>query len=331
MQIIPEMMTAIEISKPGGPEVLKPVIRPVPTPKPDEVLIKVSAAGVNRPDILQRSGFYPPPAGASDLPGLEISGQIVSSGNKTKLDKGLEVCALTNGGGYAEYCVAPEAQTLPIPKGLSITEAACMPETFFTVWSNLYDRGNLQSGERLLVHGGSSGIGTTAIQLASHFGAEVLTTCGSEKKCNACITLGAKSSINYKKSDFVKEVEAITNGEGVDVILDMVGGSYIEKNLKLLRYEGRLIQIAFLEGPKININMLPIMLKRLILTGSTLRPQSTEAKGKIAKALQKKVWPSIASGKIKPLIDREFELTDASKAHEYMESGKLIGKTVLVV
>ncbi len=324
-------MKAIEISKPGGPNVLRATERLIPVPNNDELLIKVVAAGINRPDLLQRAGVYPPPANASDLPGLEVSGYVTKSGKNSRYKEGDAVCALTNGGGYAEYCVAPIKQTLPAPSGITLTAAACIPETFFTVWSNLFQRGSLVAGERLLVHGGSSGIGTTAIQLAKQLGVRVFATAGSEIKCKVCEELGAELAINYKEKDFVEELMSVTKNEGVDIVLDMVGGSYIEKNFKVLRNEGKLIQIAFLESPKVNINMLPIMLKRLTVTGSTLRPQSSAAKGHIAEELESDVWPLIEGGNIAPIIDTEYKLLDAIDAHTYMETNRHIGKLVLVV
>ncbi len=326
-----KMMNVIEITESGKPDVLKLSQRSIPEPDTNEVLIKVSAAGINRPDLLQRAGAYPAPPGASDLPGLEVSGHIVSSGSTCKFDIGEAVCALTNGGGYAEYCIAPITQTLRIPKGISLREAACIPETFFTVWTNVFERGDLTSGEKILIHGGSSGIGTTAIQLSRHFGARVFTTTGSDEKCVACKKIGAEIAINYNTSNFDEEIMMATNDTGVNVILDMVGGSYVQKNLKILSQEGRLVQIAFQETPKVSINMLPIMLNRLSLTGSTLRPQSLGAKARIAMALEEKVWPLLDNGKISPIIDKEFNIQDAALAHKYMEKNKHIGKIVLVI
>lgn len=327
---IPESMSATRIIEPGGPNVLQ--LREIPTPKPqaDEVLVKVVAAGVNRPDIVQRLGLYPPPPGAPDTPGLEVAGTIVAIGeNVTTLQIGEEICALVPGGGYAEYCIVQAPLALPIPRGLSMIEAAVIPETFFTVWTNVFDRGRLTKGETLLVHGGSSGIGTTAIQIASRLGAEVFATAGDAKKCKACKDLGAARAINYKTEDFVEIVKDKTGGAGVDVILDMVGGSYIERNISCLAMEGRLVNIAFLNGSVAELNFMPIMLKRLTLTGSTLRPQSVAAKAAIAKSLKQHVWPLLESGKIKPVIDTVFPLAEASKAHALMESSTHIGKIVL--
>ena len=325
----PQTMTAIEIVKPGGPEVLVPGKRPVPTPGPGEVLIEVAAAGVNRPDVLQRKGGYPPPPGASDIPGLEVAGRIVAAGpDAGGLKVGDQVTALVAGGGYAEYCLAPAPQCLPVPKGLSAIEAAAIPETFFTVWTNVFDRGRLQAGESFLVHGGSSGIGTTAIQLAKAMGARVFATAGSKDKCRACEKLGAERGINYRDEDFVEIVKAAT-GQGVDVILDMVGGDYVARNFKALAPEGRLCYIAFLGGSKVEADLLPIMLKRLTVTGSTLRPRDIAFKGAIARNLRDKVWPLIEAGKIKPVIHKTFPLAQAAEAHRLMESSAHIGKIVL--
>jgi len=328
---LPDDMCAVEIAEPGGPNVLTPTRRPVPRPEAGEILIAVEAAGVNRPDVLQRSGVYPPPPGASDLPGLEVAGRVVESGAGARFQPGDTVCALANGGGYAEYCVVPTAQALPIPGDLSMIEAAGLPETFFTVWTNLFERAALGAGESLLVHGGTSGIGTTAIQLARQRGVRVFTTAGSDAKCQACRDLGAEIAINYRSNAFDESIMAATDGQGVDVVLDMVGGDYVKKNLAILRAEGRLVQIAFLASPKVDLNMLPIMLKRLTVTGSTLRPQSVEAKARIAAALEREVWPLIASHTIGPVMDSTFSLTDAAAAHARMESGDHIGKIVLSV
>lgn len=325
----PSEMTVIEISESGGPEVLRPARRAVPEPGHGEVLIAVSAAGVNRPDVLQRQGGYPPPPGASDLPGLEVAGTIAGLGpGAARYAMGERVCALVSGGGYAEYCLAPEPQTLPIPEGLDDVQGAALPETFFTVWTNLFERARLKAGERLLVHGGSSGIGTTAIQVASALGVRVFTTAGSAEKCSACESLGAECAINYRDEDFETAVKDLT-GEGVDVVLDMVGGDYVQRNLNVLRPEGRLVQIAFLGGVKSQLNLMPLMLKRLTITGSTLRPQSIESKARIAVALEREVWPLLAAGAIKPVIDSTFPLVEAAKAHARMESGAHIGKIVL--
>ena len=323
------MMQVVEISKPGGPEVLVLAERPAPAPAHDQVVIKVAYAGVNRPDALQRAGLYNPPPGASDLPGLEAAGEVVSVGaGVTWLKPGDQVCALLPGGGYAEYVATPAAHCLPVPAGLSLKQAACLPETFFTVWSNVFMRGALQAGERLLVHGGSSGIGTTAIQLARAFGARVFVTAGSDDKCAACRDLGAEVAINYKTDDFVEKMQA---EGGADVILDMVGGPYIQRNIKALADDGRLVQIAFLQGPKAELNLVQMMTRRLILTGSTLRPQSDLAKARIAAALREHVWPLLNAGRIAPVMDQEFALADASAAHARMESSAHIGKIVLKI
>lgn len=328
---IPETMLAIEVREPGGPEVLRPVTRPVPKVGPGEVLIQVAAAGVNRPDIFQRQGNYEPPPGASDLPGLEVAGKILGLGSAvTGWEIGDQVCALLAGGGYAQYVAAPAVQCLPVPAGLSVLEAAAVPETAFTVWSNLYDRCRLQPGEALLVHGGSSGIGTMAIQMATSLGSKVYVTAGSDEKCQACVKLGAKLAVNYRQQDFVEVVKAATDG-GVDVILDMVGGDYLPRNIKLLKPEGRLVQIAFLQGSKVELNFAAVMMKRLTITGSTLRPQSVAAKAAIADALRERVWPLLNSGVIKPVIHATFPLKEAAAAHLMMEEGKHIGKIMLEV
>jgi NADPH2:quinone reductase len=322
-------MRAVEISKPGGPEVLKPVERPKPTPKDGEILIKVAAAGVNRPDILQRSGNYAPPPDASDLPGLEVAGEVVSPGKTYKA--GDKVCALVHGGGYAEYCATPEVQALPVPKGLSLTEAASLPETFFTVWGNVFDRGRLASGETLLVQGGTSGIGVSAIQMAAAMGNRVFATAGSDEKVAACKRLGAAEAFNYKKQDWAKEVLAATGGKGVDVILDMVGGDYVPKELNCLADDGRLVFIAFLRGMKTELDIMLVMRKRLTITGSTLRPRPVAFKGSLAKSLREKIWPLIERGKIKPEIYKTFPLAEAADAHRLMESSQHIGKIVLTL
>jgi NADPH2:quinone reductase len=322
-------MQAIEISQAGGPEVLTLTDRPMPTPASDQVVIKVAYAGVNRPDALQRAGLYAPPKGASDLPGLEASGEVVACGaGVSTLKVGDQVCALLPGGGYAECVATPAAHCLPVPKGLSLKQAACLPETFFTVWSNVFMRGGLQAGQRFLVHGGSSGIGTTAIQLANAFGARVFATAGSADKCAACTALGAEAAFNYRDSDFVEEMRA---RGGADLILDMVGGPYIQRNLKSLADDGTLVQIAFLQGPKAELNLVQLMTRRLTVTGSTLRPQSDLAKARIADALRAQVWPLIEAGKIAPVMDQEFALADAAAAHTRMESSAHIGKIVLKV
>ncbi len=325
-------MKAIEIKTPGGPEVLVPAERPRPEPKDFEILVKVAAAGVNRPDVLQRTGNYPVPPGASDIPGLEIAGEVVACGKGVTLWKpGDKVCALVAGGGYAEYCTAPEVQTLPIPKGVSATEAASLPETFFTVWSNVYDRAKLKPGESLLVQGGSSGIGVTAIQMAAALGNRVFATAGSDEKCAACVRLGAAKAINYRTQDFAAEVKAATAGKGVDVILDMVGGDYVPKELKCLADDGRLVFIAFLRGPKTELDISELMRRRLVVTGSTLRARPVEFKGAIARSLKERVWPLIEAGKIKPEIYKTFPLASARDAHALMESSQHIGKLVLTV
>ncbi|MBR9766990.1 MAG: NAD(P)H-quinone oxidoreductase [Rhodobacteraceae bacterium] len=322
-------MNAIEITAPGGPEVLQSCTRPRPVPNADQVIIQVAYAGVNRPDALQRAGLYDPPAGASDLPGLEASGTVVEVGeNVADLAVGDRVCALLPGGGYAEYVATPAAHCLPIPTGLSMKQAACLPETFFTVWSNVFMRGGLQAGERILIHGGSSGIGTTAIQLANSFGARVFVTAGSDEKCQACTDLGAERAMNYRDEDFVDAMRAVG---GANVILDMVGGPYIPRNLKALADDGRLVQIAFLQGPKTEVNFVQLMTRRLTFTGSTLRPQSDLAKAKIAQQLRDVVWPLLSQGKIAPVIDSTFNMTEAAAAHSRMESSAHIGKIVLAV
>ncbi len=327
---LPETMTAIEISTPGAPDVLRAATLPVPTPAPGEVLIAVRAAGINRPDVIQRKGAYPPPPGASPLPGLEVAGEIAAVGaGVTEWRTGDAVCALLAGGGYAQYAAAPAGQCLPVPKGLSMTEAASLPETFFTVWSNLFDRAHLQGGETLLVHGGTSGIGITAIQMASAFGARVLATAGSAEKCAACVELGAAQGINYKETDFVEAVREATNGKGADVILDMVGGDYVARNLKACAADGRIVQIAFLGGSKVTLDLMALMRNRITLTGSTLRPREVAFKAAIARNLREKVWPLIEQGRIRPVIDSVFPLADAAKAHARMESSAHIGKIVL--
>jgi len=328
---LPATMTAIAISAPGGPEVLQAQTRPLPAISASEVLIKVFAAGVNRPDVLQRSGAYPPPAGASDLPGLEVSGEIVQCGADVPNRLGEQVLALCPGGGYAQYVRVEAAHALPVPYGLSMIEAAAVAETFFTVWTNVFQRGGLQSGETFLVHGGTSGIGTTAIQLAKAFGARVLTTVGSAAKAEAAIKLGADLAINYKTDDFVTEVKHFTDGKGANVILDMVGGDYVQRNYEAAAMDGRIVQIAFLNGAKVSLNLTPLMIKRLHHTGSTLRPRSNADKAAIAKELIAHVWPLLAKGECMPLIDSTFALADAAKAHTRMESSEHIGKIVLVV
>ena len=322
-------MRVIEITEAGAPEVLKLAERERPVPRHGEILIKVAYAGVNRPDALQRAGAYAPPKGASDLPGLEASGEVAAMGaGVSEWAVGDKVCALLPGGGYAEYVTTPAAHALPVPKGMSLKEAACLPETFFTVWTNVFQRGGLKAGERFLVHGGSSGIGTTAIQLASAFGARVFTTVGNEDKANACRALGAERVMNYRNEDFVEVLKA---EGGANLILDMVGGEYIPRNIRALADDGRLVQIAFLTGPKVELNFAQIMARRLTLTGSTLRPQSELAKAKIADELREQVWPLLDMGRIAPVMDQEFALEDAAKAHARMEGSTHIGKIVLKV
>lgn len=329
---LPAKMRAIEIAKPGGPEVLTPAERALPQPKPHEILVKVAAAGVNRPDILQRMGLYAVPPDASDLPGLEIAGTVAAIGADVKMWKvGDPVCALTHGGGYAEYCVTPEVQALPVPKGLSMTEAASLPETFFTVYSNVFDRGALKAGEVFLVQGGSSGIGVTAIQVAAAMGHRVFATAGSDEKCAACVKLGAEKAFNYKTQDWAEELKNATDGKGVNVILDMVGGDYVPKELKSLAVDGRLVMIAFLGGMKAEVDLSVVMSKRLQITGSTLRPRTIEFKGEVAKSLRERVWPLIDAGKIKPVIYKTFPLAQAAEAHKLMETSQHIGKIVLTV
>ena len=331
-EALPATMTAIEIREPGGPEVLVPGTRPLPEPSAGEVLVRVAAAGVNRPDVLQRQGNYAPPPGASDIPGLEIAGTVVALGPEvSELALGDRVTALVTGGGYAEYCAAPVPQCLPIPKGLSAVEAAGMPETFFTVWTNVFDRGRLQAGEAFLVHGGSSGIGTTAIQLAKAFGARVFATAGSAEKCRACEALGAERAVNYREEDFVEAVKAATEGAGVNVILDMVGGDYIQRNISALAPDGRLCTIAFLGGSKAEVDFLPMMLKRITISGSTLRARSVEFKGAIARNLKAKVWPLVEAGRVKPVVHATFPLAEAAGAHALMESSNHIGKIALTL
>ena len=324
-----QMMQAIEITEPGGPEVLQLCDRPVPVAGPGQVVLKVAYAGVNRPDALQRAGSYAPPPTASPLPGLEASGQVVAVGEGVSWPAvGDQVCALLPGGGYAEYVMTPAAHCLPIPQGMGLREAACLPETYFTVYSNVFERGGLKAGERFLVHGGSSGIGTTAIQLAHHFGARVFTTAGSEEKGEVCRDLGAEVAINYRDEDFVQVARA---AGGMDLILDMVGGEYIGRNIKSLADDGRMVHIAFLSGPVAEINFAQIMARRLTVTGSTLRPQSDLAKARIAEALRRDVWPLLDAGRIGPVMDSEFPLAQAAQAHTRLESSGHIGKVVLKV
>ncbi|WP_245501303.1 NAD(P)H-quinone oxidoreductase [Lichenibacterium minor] len=328
----PDTMTAIAISEPGGAEVLRPDTRPVPRPRAGEVLIRVAAAGVNRPDVLQRSGHYAPPPGASDLPGLEVAGDVVALGEgAARFRVGDRVCALVPGGGYAPFVATPEPQVLPIPGTLSMIEAAGLPENYFTVWVNVFDHGALKPGETLLVHGGTSGIGTTAIQLGKAFGAAVLATAGSPAKCDAVRALGADRAIDYRAEDFVSVAKAFTAGRGVDVILDMVGGAYVERNYAAAADRGRIVQIAFLGGAKAEVNFSALMVKRLVHTGSTLRPRTVAEKGAIARALEDRVWPLLAAGSVKPLIDRVFPLAEAADAHRWMERGDHVGKIMLRV
>jgi len=325
-------MRCVEISTPGSPEVLKLAERPDPVAGRGEVLIRVAAAGVNRPDVMQRRGLYPPPPGASDLPGLEVAGVVESLGEGvTDWRIGDRVCALVSGGGYATLCVAPAPQCLPVPAGMDLVTAAAIPETFFTVWTNVFDRGRLRSGETALFHGGSSGIGTTAIQLAAARGARVLATAGSDEKCRACEQLGAERAINYRTEDFVDVVKQLTKGRGVDLILDIVGGDYIPRDLASLAVEGRLVVIGFMGGDTATIDFRRVLGRRLTITGSTLRPRSVEEKGQIAAELRREVWPLLESGKVKPLIYRMFPLADAAAAHRLMESSEHVGKIVLTV
>ncbi|RKZ37265.1 MAG: NAD(P)H-quinone oxidoreductase [Gammaproteobacteria bacterium] len=323
-------MLAMEITEAGGPDVLKAAQRPVPVPAPGDVLIHVQAAGVNRPDIMQREGKYPPPPGASDLPGLEVAGTVVATGDDVRqLRHGDNVCALVNGGGYAQYCTAPAVLCLPFPDNFDAIQAAALPETFYTVWTNVFDRGRLAAGERFLVHGGSSGIGTTAIQLANAFGATVFATAGTKEKCDFCLELGAQFAINYREEDFAERIVALTDGAGVDVILDMVGGDYLSRNLKSLNDSGRLVQIAIQHGAKSELNLWSVMSKRLTITGSTLRPRSVAEKAAIAEALKTRVWPLLNAGSIKPVIHATFPLEQAAKAHALMESSAHLGKIIL--
>jgi putative PIG3 family NAD(P)H quinone oxidoreductase len=332
MEKLPAQMTVIGISKPGGPEVLLPETRAVPSPGPNEILIKVAAAGVNRPDVAQRSGSYPPPPGASDLPGLEVAGEVIAVGTgSTRHKLGDKVMSLVAGGGYAQYCIAQDAQAMAVPASLSMLEAGSIPETLMTVWHNVFERGRLQPGETLLVHGGSSGIGTMAIQLAKAFGSKVIVTVGSKEKADACTKLGADHAINYKTRDFVIEVKTATNGAGANVILDMVGGDYIDRNYDAAAIDGRIVQIAFLSGdPKANANFAKLMVKRLYHTGSTLRPRSNADKAAMVAAIEAKVMPLLREGRIKPLMDSTFPLEKAADAHRRMESSEHIGKIVLV-
>lgn len=330
--MLPKTMTAIEAKGAGGPEMLVPGTRPIPEPGRGEVLIAVAAAGINRPDVLQRQGLYPPPKGASDLLGLEVAGTVVKLGpGAARFKQGDQVCALVNGGGYAEYAVASEDTTLPVPEGLTLVEAAALPETVFTVWHNVFERAALKPGEWLLVHGGTSGIGTTAIQIGAAFGANVIATVGSAEKAQAVLALGATRAVNYRDEDFVEAVRVATGGEGANVILDMVGGDYIERDLRAAALDGRIVQIAFLKGSKVEIDLMRLMLRRLTLTGSTLRAQTPEAKARIAKGVEQSVWPLVAQGKFKPVIDSTFPLTATVEAHRRIDDPAHIGKIVLEI
>jgi putative PIG3 family NAD(P)H quinone oxidoreductase len=332
MEKIPAQMTVVAISKPGGPEVLVPETRPVPMPGPNEILVKVMAAGVNRPDVAQRAGVYPPPAGASDLPGLEIAGEVVALGEGAHKHKlGDKVMSLVAGGGYAQYCIAQDAQAMSVPASLSMLEAGATPETLMTVWHNVFERGGLKAGESLLIHGGSSGIGTMAIQLAKAFGAKVIVTVGSQDKASACLKLGADHAINYKTDDFVAAAKSMTEGKGPNVILDMVGGDYVERNYDAAATDGRIVQIATLGGAKITTNVAKLMVKRLHHTGSTLRPRSNADKAAMVAAIEAKVMPLLREGRIKPLMDSTFPLEKAADAHRRMETSAHIGKIVLAL
>jgi NADPH:quinone reductase len=331
VSVIPAQMTAIEIREPGPPQALRAVERPVPQPRDGEVLIQVAAAGVNRPDVLQRKGQYAPPPGVTDIPGLEVAGTVVAAGAGVREPAvGAQVCALLAGGGYAQYAVAPAPQCLPLPPQTTVEEAAALPETFFTVWLNVFERSRLRTGETLLVHGGSSGIGTTAILLGKAFGATVIVTAGSAQKCAACRELGADHAINYHEGDFVEATMRATDGRGADVILDMVGGAYVARNVAAAATEGRIALIAVQGGTKAELDLRPLLTKRLMLGGATLRPQSVENKGRLAAALRKQVWPLFAARRLKPPIHARFPLADAASAHRLMESGVHIGKIVLV-
>jgi NADPH2:quinone reductase len=332
MPSAPQTMNAVVISAPGGPDVLELTELPTPKPGAGQVLVKVAAAGVNRPDLAQRAGFYPPPPGHSPLPGLEIAGEVIDAGaGTTRWKAGDKVCALVNGGGYAEYCIAEETSALPIPAGFDMVHAAALPETFFTVWNNVFERGRLAAGEWFLVHGGSSGIGTTAIQLAKAFGARVIATAGSADKCQACLGLGADRAVNYRTDDFVAAAKEATGGKGVDVILDMVGGDYTDKNIVMAAEDGRIVQIATLGGAEAKVNLARLMIKRVTLTGSTLRPRTREAKAGFARALEEKAWPLLAAGKVTVVMDSTFPLAEAAAAHRRLETSQHIGKVVLTV
>ena len=328
---LPTSQTSIEITQPGGPEVLKPALRAMPQPGDNQLLIQVAAAGINRPDVFQRMGFYPPPPGVTDIPGLEVSGTVVAVGPGVEdYVIGDQVCALLSGGGYAEYAIAEESLCLPIPEGLDLVDAAALPETCFTVWHNLFERAELKAGEWLLVHGGSSGIGTTAIQMATAMGVNVITTAGSDEKCAVCEELGAVKAINYNQQDFVEACQELT-GSGVNVILDMVGGDYMQRNFSACAPKARIVSIAFLRGSKTELDLLPLMLKQIVLTGSTLRAQSLENKARIAAGVESQVWPLIAEGKFKPVIHSRFPLAEAYKGHALMESSQHIGKILLSI
>jgi NADPH2:quinone reductase len=326
------MMHYIDISEYGGPEVMEIKAGEIPDPAKGEVLIKVHAAGVNRPDLMQRQGLYPPPPGASPILGLEVAGEVVATGGEVAAwSVSDRVCALTNGGGYAQYVAVPEGQCLPVPEGLTLDEAAAIPETFFTVWANVFDRAKLQPGESFLVHGGSGGIGTAAIQMAKAMDSKVFTTAGSTEKCSACQRLGADVAINYHQQDYVEVLKAATDGQGVDVILDIVGGDYVDRNLQLAARDGRIVSLSFIKGARVTIDMMPVLLKRLIITGSTLRPRSADAKAAIADKLRLHIWPLIAQKEIKPLIAARFAMADAAQSHKLMESSQHIGKIILSV
>lgn len=332
IRVSSDQMRYIEISQFGGPEVLREARGPIPSIEPDQVLIRVHAAGVNRPDVVQRMGFYPPPPGASPIPGLEVAGEVVEVGVRVSRWKvGDRVCALVAGGGYAEYAAAPAGQCLPVPRGLTLTEAAALPETAFTVWSNVFQRGALRAGEVLLVHGGTSGIGTIAIQLGAARAARVIATAGSEAKCKACRALGAGMAVNYRQTDYVEAVQEFSGGKGADMILDMVGGDYIQRNIKAAAADGRIVQIAFLNGAVAQVDFMPVMLKRLVITGSTLRARAAEFKAALASAVEQNVWPLVESGRVKPVIYREFALNEAADAHALMESSEHVGKIMLRV
>jgi NADPH2:quinone reductase len=324
-------MLAIEISQWGGPDVLRPVQRPDPKPRPGEVLVRVEAAGVNRPDLMQRLGKYPPPPGASDIPGLEIAGIVIDANGGTRWREGNRVCALVAGGGYAELCAVPAVQCLPMPVSMDAARAAAIPETYFTVWTNLFQRARLRVGERVLIHGGTSGIGSTAIQLARAFGAVAYATAGTDEKCRACVDMGAASAINYRSEDFVAGVARLTRSEGVDVVLDIIGGDYLPRNIECLRIDGRLVQVGLIGGSRSAIDLRLILQNRLTLTGSTLRPRSIEEKGAIARELEAKVWPLLTRGEIGPIVHTTLPLREAAEAHRLLESGEVIGKIVLTV